>query len=92
MKTIKELSIMCDCSKTTINRAIKELNIETVHNKNRLLISDTDTERIYKYVVGNVAKVADNAPNETEQAETATNIEKSETFENNRKYRNSRFF
>lgn len=90
MKTVKEIADLCECSKTTVQRTIKELNIQTVQNKNRLLISDTDTERIYRYIVGNVAKVADNAPNETtetenatEQGKTATEQSKTETNVNN---------
>ncbi|MDE5977268.1 MAG: hypothetical protein K2G70_02215 [Turicibacter sp.] len=61
MKTIKEIAQMCDCSKTTINRLIRQLNITTVQDKNRLLVSDEDTKKLQQHV-GNIA------PNATQTA------------------------
>lgn len=54
MKTIKELAQMCGCSKTTINRFIRQLNITTIQDKNRLLVSDEDTKKLQQHV-GNIA-------------------------------------
>lgn len=65
MKTIKELAQMCDCSKTTINRLIKQLNITTVQDKNRLLVSDEEAEKLQQHVVNGVMN---NAPNATQNA------------------------
>lgn len=68
MKTIKELAQMCNCSKTTINRLIRQLNITTMQDKNRLLVSDEDAEKLQQYVVNDVVNYAPNAtqtaPNE----------------------------
>ena len=61
MKTIKELAQMCGCSKTTINRFIRQLNITTMQDKNRLLVSDEDTKKLQQHV-GNIA------PNATQTA------------------------
>ena len=61
MKTIKELAQMCGCSKTTINRFIRQLNITTIQDKNRLLVSDEDTKKLQQHV-GNIA------PNATQTA------------------------
>lgn len=65
MKTIKELAQMCNCSKTTINRLIRQLNITTMQDKNRLLVSDEDAEKLQQYVVNDVVN---NAPNATQTA------------------------
>lgn len=69
MKTIRECAEICNCSKTSITRLIKQLNIITVQDKNRLLVSDEDVEKLQQHV-------ANIAPNETK---TAPKIETNET-------------
>lgn len=64
MKTIKELAQMCGCSKTTINRLIRQLNITTMQDKNRLLVSDEDTKKLQQYVENIAPNVTQNAPDE----------------------------
>lgn len=50
MKTIKEVAAYCNCSKSTVNRAIKELDIPTVKELNRQLVDTKDIETIYKHI------------------------------------------
>ena len=64
MKTIKELAQMCGCSKTTINRLIRQLNITTIQDKNRLLVSDEDTKKLQQYVENIAPNAIQNAPDE----------------------------
>lgn len=61
MKTIRECAEICNCSKTSITRLIKQLNITTIQDKNRLLVSDEDTKKLQQHV-GNIA------PNATQTA------------------------
>ena len=89
MKTIKELAQMCGCSKTTINRFIRQLNITTMQDKNRLLVSDEDTKKLQQHIANiasNVTQIkiapkietsiTENAP---QQVETAPNKTKTAT-------------
>lgn len=64
MKTIKELAQMCGCSKTTINRFIRQLNITTMQDKNRLLVSDEDTKKLQQHIANIASNVTQNAPDE----------------------------
>ena len=64
MKTIKELAQMCGCSKTTINRLIRQLNITTMQDKNRLLVSDEDTKKLKQHIVNIAPNAIQNAPDE----------------------------
>ncbi len=64
MKTIKECAEICNCSKTTINRLIRQLNIITVQDKNRLLVSDEDTKKLQQHVENIAPNVTQNAPDE----------------------------
>lgn len=64
MKTIKELAQMCGCSKTTINRLIRQLNITTMQDKNRLLVSDEDTKKLQQHIANIASNVTQNAPDE----------------------------
>lgn len=94
MKTIKELAQMCGCSKTTINRLIRQLNITTIQDKNRLLVSDEDTKKLKQHIVNIAPNAIQNAPDEikiapkietsipenaTQQAKNATNETKTAT-------------
>ena len=94
MKTIKELAQMCGCSKTTINRLIRQLNITTMQDKNRLLVSDEDTKKLKQHIVNIAPNAIQNAPDEikiapkietsipenaTQQAKNATNETKTAT-------------
>ena len=94
MKTIKELAQMCGCSKTTINRFIRQLNITTMQDKNRLLVSDEDTKKLQQHIANIAPNVTQTAPDEikiapkietsipenaTQQVETAPNKTKTAT-------------
>lgn len=50
MKTIKEISLLCNVSKTTVNRVIKELNLEPTVYKNRHLFDDGQVSDIMKHI------------------------------------------
>lgn len=94
MKTIRECAEICNCSKTSITRLIKQLNITTIQDKNRLLVSDEDTKKLQQHV-GNIApnatqttpdeikiapKIETSIPeNATQQVETAPNKTKTAT-------------
>ena len=77
MKTIKEIADICNVSKTSINRAIAELNIEKTLSGNKNLISDTDADRIVSLLRGFGKTCAEINPNqnktETESIQNETN-------------------
>ena len=96
MKTIKEVAEMCGMSKTSVNRAIEELNIEKTLSGNKNLVSDKDADRIVSLLRGfgkdweevetNQNKSTQNQ-NKSEENETETETPKnsviSETLKNN---------
>lgn len=92
MKTIKEVAEMCGMSKTSVNRAIEELNIEKTLSGNKNLVSDKDADRIVSLLRGfgkdweevetNQNKSTQNQ-NKSEENETPKNSVISETLKNN---------
>lgn len=80
MKTIKELAQICNCSKTTISRLIRQLNITTVRDKNRLLVSDEDTKKLQQHIENIASNTIQNAPDEIKIApKIATSIPENAT-------------
>lgn len=98
MKTIKEIADLCKVSKTSINRAIKELNIEKTLSGNKNLIDDKDADRIVSMLCGfgkTCAEIKTNqnkTETETEQIKTesehSSNTDNSVTENNNDNYIN----
>ena len=76
MKTIKQLADICGVSKTSINRAIDELQIEKTLSGNKNLISDTDADRIVSLLRGFGKTCSDFNPN---QSKTDTETQQTET-------------
>ena len=50
MKTIREIAEIGDCSKTTVNRAIKDLNLKPKQFKNKYVFEDIEVNRILNYI------------------------------------------
>ena len=76
MKTIKEVADLCGYSKTSVNRAIKELEIKVVQSGNKNLVSDTDADRIVALLRGyglNCEEI------KTNQSKTETETEQNKT-------------
>ena len=73
MKTIKEIADLCGMSKTSVNRAIQELQIEKVLSGNKNLIADKDAERIVLLLRGFGLECSETETNQT-KTETNQNI------------------
>ena len=83
--TIKELADYCGTSKTSINRVIKELEIEPTVQGNKNIIDYEDADRIVLFCRGFGLNCAENETNQTtaNQNETnQTNSSKTENVEN----------
>lgn len=52
MKTIKEIADICKMSKTSVNRAIDELNIKKEMSGNKNYVTDEDADRIVSLLCG----------------------------------------
>lgn len=81
MKTVKQIADICGMSKTSVNRAIKELNINTTLSGNKNLIDDKDADRIVLLLRGFGLNEIENETNQTKdktkESETETNHDKS---------------
>lgn len=73
MKTIKEIADLCGMSKTSVNRAIQELQIEKVLSGNKNLVADKDAERIVLLLRGFGLECSETETNQT-KTETNQNI------------------
>ena len=83
--TIKELADYCGTSKTSINRVIKELEIEPTVQGNKNIIDYEDADRIVLFCRGFGLNCAENKTSQTtaNQNETnQTNSSKTENVEN----------
>ena len=89
MKTLRETAEMLNVSKSTVRRAVKELNIETMMRKNTYLISDDDVKRIEYFLrpqtaseqIKSIQTASDNAP-QNKSEEIKENQTNSETRQN----------
>lgn len=81
MKTVKQIADICGMSKTSVNRAIKELNINTTLSGNKNLIDDKDADRIVLLLRGFGLNGIENETNQTKdktkESETEINHGKS---------------
>lgn len=71
MKTIKEIANICNMSKTSVNRAIAELEIKKVLSGNKNFVTDEDADRIVSLLRGFGKTCAENQ-NESNQNESKT--------------------
>ena len=90
MKTIKEIADLCGMSKTSVNRAIQELQIEKVLSGNKNLVADKDAERIVLLLRGFGLECSETETNQTrtetnQNISTQNNAEHTETEENSTK-------
>lgn len=76
MKTIKQIAEMCNCSKTSIVRTIKELDIVLHPSGNKNLVSESDVLRIVAFWNNDVLNCGENLKNETNQDNTNSEEEK----------------
>lgn len=76
MKTIREIADLCRMSKTSVNRAIKELNINTEMNGNKNYVSDEDADRIVLTLRG---FVPESEQNKTEPQQNNAKSNQNET-------------
>lgn len=76
MKSIKEIAEICGYSKTSVNRTIKELGIQTETSGNKNMVSDSDADRIVSVLRGYGKTCEEIKPNqsttETQSNQTAT--------------------
>lgn len=76
MKTIKEIADICSMSKTSVNRAIAELQIEKTMSGNKNFVSDEDADRIVSLLCGFGKTCSNlNETSETNQSKTKTETE-----------------
>lgn len=86
--TIKEVAEECNISKTSVNRAIKELNIKTELTGNKKIVKLNDVKRIVLKCCGRVLNCSETETEqntaeqiETNQGSSATNQTKTEQTE-----------
>lgn len=79
MKTIKEVAEMCGMSKTSVNRAIEELNIEKTLSGNKNLVSDKDADRIVLLLRGFGVEWEENETSQTKSTQNQNKSEENET-------------
>lgn len=79
MKTIKEVAEMCGMSKTSVNRAIEELNIEKTLSGNKNLVSDKDADRIVLLLRGFGMEWKENETNQNNSTQNQNKSEENET-------------
>ena len=75
MKSIKQIAELSGMSKTSVNRAIKELDIETTMAGNKNVVSDKDADRIVSLLRGFGLNCAEINPNQAKSDQNQTETE-----------------
>ena len=87
--TIKELADYCGTSKTSINRVIKELEIEPTVQGNKNIIDYEDADRIVLFCRGFGLNCAENETNQTNSSKTE-NVENTDFSSSSIVFENSK--
>lgn len=80
--SIKEIANECNISKTSVNRAIKELNIKTDLAGNKKMVKLNDVKRIVLKCCGTVLNCSENEANQNKTEQIETNQSNSKTNQN----------
>lgn len=74
--SIKEIADRCGVSKPTVQRGIKELNIQPYKFKNKYLYDEVSTTKIIRYITPQIETPGTKQPNETECNKTQETAKK----------------